>query len=39
MGQIKPQETDKTSRIQKSPVRKTVEANTTSRNGTRMESD
>jgi len=39
VGQNKPQEFDKTSGIQKSPVYKTVEANATSRSGTRMGAD
>ena len=37
MGQIKPQENDKASGIQKSPLHKTVKANTTSGRGTGME--
>jgi len=39
VGQIKPQESDKASGIQKSPSHKTVEANTTSGHGTGMVAD
>ena len=39
VGQIKPQENDKASGIQKSPLHKPVEANTTLGHGTGMGAD